>query len=116
MMNDSLSNQNTVHGSFRSYALGFIFSLVLTFLAYFIVVKDLVCEQYLTASLITLGVIQAAIQVKFFLHVEKEPKPRWNLQAFLFMTMVVVLLVGGTLWIMDNLKYNVMLQEGIQKS
>jgi heme/copper-type cytochrome/quinol oxidase subunit 4 len=46
------------------------------------------------------------VQLFFFLHIGRESKPRLNAAAFLFATLVVTILVAGSLWIMDNLNYH----------
>ena len=43
-----------------------------------------------------------------YLHLGLESKPRWNLMMFLFMVLLIFVLVGGSMWIMYNLNYNVM--------
>jgi cytochrome o ubiquinol oxidase operon protein cyoD len=55
-----------------------------------------------------LAVGQLLVQLGLFLHMGSEPKPRWNLMATLFSLMVVIIVVGGSLWIMNNLNYNMM--------
>jgi cytochrome o ubiquinol oxidase operon protein cyoD len=71
-----------------------------------------------------LAVVQLFVQLYFFLHMGDESKPRWNLMAFLFMLLVLVIVVFGSLWIMKNLDYHMspsdtsnymMHEEGIHK-
>lgn len=93
------------------YVLGFLFSLILTMAAYLIVNKNFLTHTAIIASIISLGVLQAFIQLLFFLHLGRESRPRLNLLVFLFMTLVVVIIVGGSLWIMYNLNERVMTME-----
>ena len=37
-----------------------------------------------------------------------ESKPHWQTITFCFMLLVVFLVIGGSLWIMNNLDYNMM--------
>ena len=90
----------------KHYALGFLASIVLTLLAYFIAVKYLNWASHLTVAI--LGLFQAWLQLSLFLHLGSQPKPRWNLTVFLFTIMVTLILVIGSLWIMENLNYNLM--------
>lgn len=94
--------------SFKPLIIGFIFSLILTLAAYRIVVHYHLSCWVLTFTLIGLGVIQAFVQLVFFLHLGLESKPRWNLMMFFFTVLLIIVLVGGSLWIMHNLNYNVM--------
>jgi cytochrome o ubiquinol oxidase operon protein cyoD len=51
----------------------------------------------------------------FFLHLGRESKPRWNLNALLFAVLVVVIIVFGSLWIMHNLNYHMQNPQQINK-
>ncbi|PWU15944.1 MAG: cytochrome o ubiquinol oxidase subunit IV [Chlamydiae bacterium] len=99
-------NQET--GAFTSYLVGFLLSILLTLAAYFIVVEHVFSSRILVPTIIGLGIVQMLIQLLFFLHLGQEPKPYWNCQLFLFMLTILIILVIGSLWIMQNLKYNVM--------
>jgi cytochrome o ubiquinol oxidase subunit IV len=99
-MNESLT--------YKSYVLGFFLSIVLTLGAYFLVVERLFTAESAVYAIIGLGIVQALIQLVLFLHLGRESRPRWNMLVFLFMVMVIVIIVGGSLWIMDNLDYRVM--------
>jgi cytochrome o ubiquinol oxidase subunit IV len=102
-------NHNTAeHGSTKSYIVGFILSLMLTFAAYFLVTGQILDRGLLIAVLLTLGLIQLIVQLFFFLHLGQEKKPRWNLVFFLLTTMTILTVVIGALWIMEHLNYNMM--------
>jgi cytochrome o ubiquinol oxidase operon protein cyoD len=102
------AEQSAWHGPLKSYILGFILSIFLSVGAYFVVTEHLLTGLALSLTLISLGLVQAWIQLVLFLHLGKEPHPRWNLLIFFFMISVVLLIVLGSLWIMANLNYNVM--------
>lgn len=89
-----------------SYIVGFILSIVLTFVAYILVVNHILEGVWLVGAIIVLAIIQLFVQLFFFLHLGKESKPRWNLLMFSFALLVVVIVVFGSLWIMNNLNYN----------
>ena len=90
----------------KHYLLGFLISIVLTLAAYFVAVNYFHWAAHLTVAL--LGLFQAWLQLSLFLHLGREPKPRWNLVVFLFTLMVTLILVFGSVWIMENLNYNLM--------
>lgn len=94
--------------TFGSYLLGFLICLVLTLASYFLVVEHVLTGIHLFIGLSILMLAQAIVQLFFFLHIAMEPKPRWHLSTFLFMVMIVIILAGGSLWIMYHLNYNVM--------
>jgi cytochrome o ubiquinol oxidase operon protein cyoD len=93
-------------GSLLLYSIGFGLSIVLTLTAYFAVTQRFLGGSSLVAAIVSLGLAQLMIQLRFFLHLGHESKPRWNLLAFAFMVLVVLILVFGSLWIMNHLNYN----------
>lgn len=101
-------SSNTHSGSMKSYVIGFVLSIVLTLAAYVAVVAELFDKSTVVTFIIVLAIAQLLVQLLFFLHLGRESKPRLNLTAFLFMLLVVVILVFGSLWIMNNLDYNMM--------
>ena len=95
--------------SLRSYIVGFILSLALTLSAYFIVTHQTYNKQGIIAAVATLAITQFVVQMIFFMHLGQEAKPYWNLLALIFMLGVVIIIVIGSLWIMDHLNYNIIL-------
>jgi cytochrome o ubiquinol oxidase operon protein cyoD len=98
-----VAQHDTNRGTLASYVTGYIFSIYLTFAAYLMVYNHLFSNIVLTTVIVILALVQFIIQVVFFLHLGRETKPRWKLAVMLFMIMVVLILVGGSLWIMSNL-------------
>ena len=94
------------HGTIGSYVLGFLLSILLTLVAYALVVGDILGGREAVAAVILLGVGQLMVQLIFFPHLSKKSRARWNLTAFVFTALVVLILVIGTIWIMNNLNYN----------
>lgn len=87
----------------KLYVMGFILSLFLTIVPYLLVVNHVFNAKNLVLAVVVLGLAQFVVQVIFFLHLSNK---RWNIIVFLFTIFVVVIIVGGSLWIMYNLKYN----------
>ena len=107
-MRDPLHILDARHGTIASYISGFILSIILTLVAYFVVTAQLFTGWPLVFVLGVLALTQAVVQLLLFLHLGAETRPRWNLIIFLFMAMVIVIIGGGSLWIMYNLDYRVM--------
>ncbi len=94
--------------SVTPYITGFVLSVVLTLLAYWAVVANTYQKHFVIAIIICLAVLQLFVQLFFFLHLGEEMKPRWRLTMLGFGILVVCIIVFGSLWIMDNLDYNMM--------
>lgn len=104
-MIDSHHGWNTC---FKPLIWGFVLSALLTLAAYFCVTKELFTGWTLTYVIFGLCVVQAFVLLIFYMHLFLEEKPRWNLMLFCFLVLVVIVVIGGTLWIMENLNYNTM--------
>lgn len=90
----------------RSYVVGFGLSVGLTMLAYLVVTMHWMRGQAALILVSFLAVTQFAVQVLCFLHVGGEQRPRRKLLFFVSMLIVILILVGGSLWIMNNLNYH----------
>lgn len=112
------------HGKLKSYVIGFILSIVLTLIPYFLVVNHIVTGWVLIAIILSFAVLQMLVQLLFFLHLGQEEKPRWNFWVLVSFVSIILIVVVGTLLIIHNLNYNMtpmdmgnymMQEEGMQK-
>jgi cytochrome o ubiquinol oxidase subunit IV len=92
----------------RRYVLGFLASVLLTLATYFAVMHKLLPTEHLLTLIAIFAVVQASVQLFIFLHIGEEKKPHWKLTIFLFMLLVLVIIVFGSIWIMYSLNYNLM--------
>lgn len=105
------SRHAAARGTAASYSLGFALSVVLTLIPFYLVTESIISGTALVLALMGFAALQLIVQLQFFIHLGHETKPRWNMMIFLFMTLVLVIVVGGSLWIMDNLDYHGMSPE-----
>jgi cytochrome o ubiquinol oxidase operon protein cyoD len=95
-------------GSFKSYGIGFILSVVLTASAFGLVMSGAVSRPTALAGIFGAAVAQILVHLHYFLHLDTSSAARWNVLALVFTVLILVLFVGGTLWIMSNLNYRMM--------
>lgn len=100
--------QKEWHGTLKAYLIGFITCILLTGLSFFLVIAKILPKPMLTYTILGLAIVQATVQLLFFLHVGQEPKPRWETLVFFFMVMVLLIVFIGSLWIMYDLNDRVM--------
>lgn len=96
------------NASYKPQFLGFVMSFVLTMASYLIVRNHHLSGGELTLAIFGFALAQALIQLVFFLHLGMESKPHWNTIMFSFALLVILIIIGGSLWIMNNLNYNLM--------
>jgi len=89
--------------SLRGYIFGFAGSIVLTVAAYLLVIGHASTNGGLLPALVLLAMVQFAVQLVFFLHLNTRTQQRWRLHMLGAMVIVVLILVIGSLWIMGNL-------------
>src|SRR4051812_18841867 len=92
------------HSLIGAYVAGFALSLALTFLAYEITLYHVLSRGPLLLLLALLALAQFAVQVICFLHLGSWRASRERLVVFLWASMIVLILVAGSLWIMFTLQ------------
>ncbi|MGB4800733.1 MAG: cytochrome o ubiquinol oxidase subunit IV [Candidatus Saccharimonadales bacterium] len=101
--------------SIAAYTTGFVLSLTLTVGAFALVqatraAGDMFSRGFLIGVLAVLAATQMIVQVLFFLHLSPERRRRFDGIALLFTIFAVLCIVVGSIWIMENLNYNMMPQ------
>ena len=97
----------------RSYIFGFVTSVLLTLTAYFSVVNHTFENTILISSIVSLAVLQLIVQLLFFLHLlEGKPSEKgWGLIIFFSTISIILVIIIGSLWIMNNLNYHITPQQ-----
>jgi cytochrome o ubiquinol oxidase subunit IV len=95
-------------GSLKSYLTGFVLSLILTAIPFALVMSGTLSSSAILAGIFSAGIVQILVHLHYFLHLDTSSEERWNVLAMIFTLLIIVLFVGGTLWIMFNLNYRMM--------
>lgn len=112
----SHDHKDEEQGAMRSYVIGFALSLICTLIPYYLVTQKVVSGSHnLLLTILAFAFVQVVIQVVFFLHLGRGPKPRWNLYFFVGTLFIVAVVVGGSLLIINNLHYNMSPQDATKK-
>jgi cytochrome o ubiquinol oxidase subunit IV len=90
----------------QGYLIGLILSVLLTALAFFFTGSDWLWEPSIPVALSVLAVAQIGVHLAFFLHLTTAPDSVNNSLALAFGTLIVALVIGGTLWIMYHMNLN----------
>lgn len=98
------------HGTPKIYTIGFILSIVLTAIPFALVMTGALPIGWLIATIVVLAVIQIIVHLVFFLHLNSRSEQGWNLTAFAYTLVILVVLVGASIWIMYHLDYNMMIK------
>ncbi len=109
-MNQTLLDRTGASGgSIKSYAIGFILSIVLTALAFGLVMLGETVPRGITfIGIFAAGTLQILVHLHYFLHLNSSSAARWNVLVLLFTLLIMTIFIGGSLWIMSNLNYRMM--------
>ena len=113
MTTHTISNKKDAIGlqpkTFGNYAAGFILCLILTAIPFYMVMQQLASKLALVGVVMVTAVLQFFVQVLCFLRVNYHSKQgQLNTLALAFTTIVLVVIIGGSMWIMANLDYFMM--------
>ncbi len=97
-----------VQGDFLAYAIGYALALVLTLGSFSLVYYRLASPITGFAIILALGLIQIIVHMRCFLHMSLQRSARSDLMLVLFSTLIIALMVGGTLIILSNLYLRMM--------
>ena len=98
-----------IHFSVKGYAIGFLLSVVLTAIPFWLVMGKVIPSSGMTAFVIlAFAVVQILVHMVYFLHMDTKSEGGWNMLALIFTLVLVVILLAGSLWVMHHMNTNMM--------
>lgn len=101
-MADQHNTSAAGHGTYKSYITGFLIAVVLTVIPFWVVMDGTLSPELTLVTIFTLAIIQLAVHIYFFLHLDTSKEQRMNLAIFLYTGIVVAIILAGNGWIMHN--------------
>ena len=97
------------HSSLREYAIGFVLSVILTAIPFWLVMAKVIADRN-TAVLVLGGfaVVQILVHMVYFLHMNGKVEGGWTLLSTIFTLVFVAIAIAGTLWVMFHMNANMM--------
>lgn len=97
------------HGSLRGYLTGFVLSVILTAIPFWLVMSGALHSTLATLIIITtMAVVQITVHMVYFLHMNSRSEGGWSIMALVFTLILVVIALIGSLWIIYHLNANMM--------
>ncbi|HEK1084536.1 TPA: cytochrome o ubiquinol oxidase subunit IV [Proteus mirabilis] len=109
MSHPNTSPSGASHSSMKSYLIGFILSVILTVIPFWMVMEGTATTSTILWTVVGMAVVQIVVHLVCFLHMNTSSEERWNVIAFLFTLLIIGIVVIGSLWIMYNLNINMMM-------
>jgi cytochrome o ubiquinol oxidase operon protein cyoD len=103
MANAHIHAQDSGHGSVKSYVIGFVLSVILTAIPFWLVMDPIMSRTATLWTILVFAIVQVFVHLIYFLHLDRSAAQRNNVIAFAFAALVIVLLVGLSLWIMFSI-------------
>ena len=102
-------DEHADHGSLKSYAIGFLLSVILTAIPFWLVMGK-VFDKSGTTAMVILGfaAVQVVVHMVYFLHMNAKAEGGWSMLALIFTVVLVVIMLSGSLWVMYHLNHNMM--------
>lgn len=97
------------HSTFKGYLTGFLLSVVLTAIPFWLVMGK-VFDSSSTTALVVLAfaAVQMVVHMIYFLHMNTKSEGGWSMLALVFTIVVVVITLAGSIWVMYHLNHNMM--------
>lgn len=101
--------EDEMHFSVKGYAIGFILSVILTVIPFWLVMGGVLSTPAATAfAVMALGAVQIVVHMIYFLHMDTKSQGGWTAMALIFTVIIIVITLVGSLWVMHHLNVNMM--------
>ena len=97
------------HVSLKGYMTGFILSVILTAIPFWLVMAKVIPDNKITTVVILgFAVVQVIVHMIYFLHLDSTSEGGWNMLALIFTMVLLVIMFSGSLWVMYHMNANMM--------
>ena len=97
------------HGSLKDYAIGFILSVILTAIPFYLVMTKAFDKSSTTAIVVlAFAAIQVVVHMVYFLHMSGKAEGGWSMLATIFTLVLLVIVLAGPIWVMYHMNINMM--------
>jgi len=99
------------HATLGGYLTGFVLSVFLTAVPFWLVMGNVFSKSSTTAiAILLIGAVQIVVHMIYFLHMNAKSEGGWNMLSLMFTLTLVVITLTGSLWVMFHLNSNMMPQ------
>jgi cytochrome o ubiquinol oxidase subunit IV len=93
----------------ETYLIGFVFSVILTAIPFWLVMTGAIENKTVTALLVmAMAAAQIVVHMVCFLHMNTKSEAGWTFMSLIFTVVVLAIALSGSMWIMYHLKVNMM--------
>jgi cytochrome o ubiquinol oxidase operon protein cyoD len=92
----------------RGYQTGFTLAAILTIVPFALVAAGTLSTMAALWVIGVLGLVQIAVHVRYFLHVDLSPEKREEFSLMVFSGSLLAVMIAGMLWILFNMNARMM--------
>ncbi len=97
------------HGTLKGYLTGFVLSVILTAIPFYLVMGDISwSKQAIALTVVVFAAVQMIVHMVYFLHMTPKSEDGWTLTSLVFTLILVVITLAGSLWVMYHMDNNMM--------
>lgn len=97
------------HSTFSGYMLGFLASIILTAIPFWLVMADVLSSRNATVIVILgFALVQILVHMIYFLHMNFHSEGGWNMLSLIFTLVLLFITLAGSLWVMYHMNANMM--------
>lgn len=106
---DTHDDDTGYHATVQGYVIGFLLSVVLTAIPFWLVMGEVSWnKQVIAFTIMAFAAVQMIVHMVFFLHMTPKSEDGWTLTSLVFTLILVVITLAGSLWVMYHLDTNMM--------
>jgi cytochrome o ubiquinol oxidase operon protein cyoD len=96
------------HYSAKDYAIGFVLSLILTAIPFWLVMANVLPTDTTRFVILGFAAVQVVVQMIYFLHLNSKSEDGWNMMAMILTVVLLVIVLSGSIWVMYHMNANMM--------
>ena len=96
------------HGSLKDYTIGFILSVILTAIPFWLVMAKVLPPGTTGIVLLAFAGVQVVVHMIYFLHMTSKAEHGWSMMSTIFTVIVLVIMMAGSIWVMYHMNANMM--------
>ena len=97
------------HATVKGYVIGFLLSVVLTAIPFWLVMGKVLPNANVTGLVIMgFAAVQIVVHMIYFLHMNSKVEGGWSMLALIFTAALVLIMLSGSIWVMYHMNTNMM--------
>ncbi len=106
---DHFDGEQDFHVSYKGYATGFILSVILTAIPFWLVMAKVLPSPKITGFVILgFAAVQMVVHMVYFLHMNGKVEGGGSMLALLFTGALIIIRMAGSVWVMYHMNTNMM--------